>query len=154
MGGLEHAPLAPAWRSLARITYPYELPETRSLRMNYPLGWFHLHQIPVVAERVQVDTYVACSVLVDALASMLDEFVRDYLVERVEGMLDSRIINGYYTRLGLAPGQRFASKGGYLVRFVEPTGVKVAADGGWIVPWSSEIGDIRTGDRGTETSGH
>jgi hypothetical protein len=35
-------------------------------------------------------------------------------------MLDSRIVNGYYTRLRLAPGQRFASKSGYLVRFVEP----------------------------------
>ena len=134
MGGLEHAPLAPAWRALAQITYPYELPQARSLRLNYPLGWFHLHQIPVVAERVQVDTYVACSVLLDTLASMLDEFVRDYLIERVEAMLDSRIVNGYYTRLALAPGQRFASKGGYLVRFVELKGDRVAADGGWIVP--------------------
>jgi hypothetical protein len=134
MGGLEHAPLAPPWRSVSRIIYPYELPEQRSLRLNYPLGWFHLRQIPVVAERVQVDSYVACSVLVDAVASMLDEFVRDYLVERVEVMLDSRIVNGYYTRLGLAPGQRFASKGGYLVRFVGATGTDVAADGDWIVP--------------------
>jgi hypothetical protein len=134
MGGLERAPLAPSWRTLARITYPFELPDARRLRLNYPLGWFHLRRIPVVDERVQVDTYIACSVLVDTLASMLDEFVRDYLVERVEVMLDSRIVNGYYTRLGLAPGQRFASKGGYLVRFVDPSGVRVAADGSWTVP--------------------
>jgi hypothetical protein len=134
MGGLERAPLAPAWRDLARITYPYALPEERSLRLNYPLGWFRLRAIPVVAERAQVDTYVACSVLLETLASMLDEFVRDFLVERVEMMLDSRIVNGYYTRLGLAPGQRFASKGGYLVHFVEPAGQAVAADGGWTVP--------------------
>jgi hypothetical protein len=134
MGGLEHAPLAPAWRSLARIAYPYELPEQRSLRLNYPLGWFRLRKIAVVDERVQVDTYIACSVLLETLASMVDEFVRDYLVERVEVMLDSRIVNGYYTRLGLAPDQRFASKGGYLVRFVDPTGTRIAADGDWIVP--------------------
>jgi hypothetical protein len=134
MGGLEHAPLAQAWRSIASITYPYELPEGRSLRLNYPLGWFRLRKIAVVNERVQVDTYIACSVLLETLASMLDEFVRDYLVERVEVMLDSRIVNGYYTRLGLAPGQRFASKGGYLVRFADPTGARVAADGDWIAP--------------------
>jgi hypothetical protein len=134
MGGLEHVPLSPAWRSIARMTYPYELPQARSLRLNYPLGWFHLRKIPVVDERVQVDTYVACSVLLETLASMLDEFVRDFLVERVEVMLDARLINGYYTRLGLAPGQRFASKGGYLVRFGGPAGVQMAADGGWIVP--------------------
>jgi len=30
--------------------------------------------------------------------------------------------------------RRFASKGGYLVRFVEPTGDRVAADGNWIAP--------------------
>jgi hypothetical protein len=110
------------------------LPDERSLRLNYPLGWFRLRGIKVAAERVQVDTYVACSVLLETLASMLDEFVPEYLVERTEEMLDSRIVNGYYTRLGLGPGQRFASKGGYLVRFVGPTGTRVTADGNWIVP--------------------
>jgi hypothetical protein len=134
MGGLERVPLAPAWRLIARMTYPYELPEARSLRLNYPLGWFRLRQIRVTDERVQVDTYIACSVLLETLASMLDEFVPDFLVERVEVMLDARIINGYYTRLGLAPGQRFASKGGYLVKFVGPAGVQLAADGDWTVP--------------------
>jgi hypothetical protein len=134
MGGLERAPLSPAWRSISLLTYPVELPEARSLRLNYPLGWFHLRKIPVVDERVQVDTYIACSVLVESMASMLDELVPDFLLERVEGMLDSRLVNGYYTRLGLAPGQRFASKGGYLVRFSDPTGSHVTADGDWIVP--------------------
>jgi len=134
MGGLERAPLGPAWRSVALLTYPVELPQARSLRLNYPLGWFHLRKIPLVAERVQVDTYVACSVLVEALASMLDEFVPDFLLERVEIMLDSRLVNGYYTRLGLAAGQRFASKGGYLVHFGDPTGPSVIADGEWVVP--------------------
>jgi cytochrome c len=134
MGGLEQAPLTAQWRELTRITYPYALPDERSLRLNYPLGWFRLRRIPVVDERVQVDTYIACSVLLETLASMLDEFVRDFLVERVEVMLDSRIVNGYYTRLGLAPAQRFASKGGYLVRFLDPTGPRIAADGDWIVP--------------------
>jgi hypothetical protein len=134
IGGLEQAPLTPEWRKLARITYPCALPDERSLRLNYPLGWFRLRGIKVEAERVQVDTYVACSVLLETLASMLDEFVPEYLVERTEDMLDSRIVNGYYTRLALGPGQRFASKGGYLVRFVGPTGTAVAADGDWIVP--------------------
>jgi hypothetical protein len=63
--------------------------------------------------------------LVDTVRSMLDEFVRDYFVERCDAMLDSRIVNGYYTRLGLAPGQPFASKGGYLVRFAGPAGARV-----------------------------
>ena len=134
MGGLENAPLPAAWRATARMTYPYELPDLRRVRMNYPLGWFRIRNIPVVAERVQTDTYIACSVVAETLSSMLDDFVRDYLVERVEVMLSSRIINGYFPRLGLAPGQRFASKGGYLVHFTEAQGTKVSPDSDWIVP--------------------
>lgn len=134
MGGMEHAPLPPAWRSAARMTYPVDLPELRKLRMNYPLGWFKIHRIPVVAERVQADTYVACGILAETLTDMLDSFVRDYLVERVEVMLSHRLVNGYYPRLSLAQGQRFASKGGYIARFGEPQGEALAADGEWTVP--------------------
>jgi hypothetical protein len=57
--------------------------------------------------------------------------VRDYLVERIEGMLEHRIITGYYPRLALAPSQRFASKGGYIVRF---RGGSVVAESDWLVP--------------------
>ena len=134
MGGLENAPLPLVWRSVARMTYPYELPALRAVRMNYPLGWFSIQHIPMVDERTQTDTYLACSILAEAATNMLDNFVPDYLIERVEVQLSHRLVNGYYSRLGLAPGQRFASKGGYLVRFAEPQGKRVVADGEWIVP--------------------
>ena len=65
---------------------------------------------------------------------MVDTFVRDYLVERIEDMLDRRILTGYYPRLTLASGQRFASKGGYIVRFAEPESMRLVADGDWVVP--------------------
>jgi hypothetical protein len=65
---------------------------------------------------------------------MLDSFVPEYLVERVEMMLSHRLVNGYYPRLSLAPGQRFASKGGYIVHFEGSTGAAVVADGDWTTP--------------------
>jgi hypothetical protein len=134
LGGLENAPLPTAWRTQVRMTYPLDLPEARKVRMNFPLGWFKIKQIPVVAERVQTDTYVACGILAETLNEMLDSFVRDYLVERVEVMLGHRMVNGYYPRLSLAPGQRFASKGGYVVRFADQAGTTLVADGDWTVP--------------------
>jgi hypothetical protein len=134
MGGLEEAPLPAAWRGVAHLTYPFDLPDLRRVRMDFPLGWFKVRHIQVVAERVQTDTYLACVILSETLGHMLDSFVRDYLVERVEVMLSHRLVNGYYPRLGLAPGQRFASKGGYIVHFAQPGGTRLVADGDWVVP--------------------
>jgi hypothetical protein len=134
MGGLENAPLPPSWRGATRMTYPFDLPAQRVIRMNYPLGWFRIQHIAVVDERTQTDTYLACSIVAEAAGTMLDNFVPDYLLERVEVELSHRIINGYYPRLGLAPGQRFASKGAYIVRFPDPAGTRVVAEGDWIVP--------------------
>ena len=65
---------------------------------------------------------------------MLDSFVPDYLVERLEGMLGTRLSTGYFPRLTLASGQRFASKGGFIVRFEQHDLARVVADGEWLVP--------------------
>ncbi|NMM09497.1 MAG: cytochrome c [Polaromonas sp.] len=134
MAELENAPLPLAWRETIRMTYPFDLPDLRKIRMNFPLGWFKVRNIPVVNERVQSDTYLACRILSESLGDMLDSFERDYLVEQLEAMLSRRLVNGYYPRLGLAAGQRFASKGGYIVRFAQPDFIHPVADGGWIVP--------------------
>jgi hypothetical protein len=134
LAGLENAPLPAAWRSVVYMSYPFDLPQLRSVRMNFPLGWFKIKQIPVVAERIQTDTYVACGILAETLTDMLDSFVRDYLVERVEVMLGHRLVNGYYPRLSLGPGQRFASKGGYVVRLSDIGGAAQVSAGDWIVP--------------------
>ena len=89
--------------------------------------------IPIVAEQVQIDTYLACGVLAETIGEMADNFVRDYLVERVEEMVEHRVMTGSYPRWALAAGQPFASKGGYLVRLSGTNGA-VVADGNWVVP--------------------
>jgi hypothetical protein len=134
MGGLEKSPLPSAWRGSSHMTYPFDLPDLRKIRMNFPLTWLKIKHIPVVDERTQSDTYLACGILAEILGEMLDSFVPDYLVERVEVMLSHRVITGYYPRFGLAANQRFASKGGYMVHFAESDGLRLAADGNWIVP--------------------
>jgi hypothetical protein len=134
MANLEEAPLPPAWRGSARMSYPFDLPAGRKFRMNYPLAWLKIRHIAPVDERVQSNTYLACGILAEQLTSMQDNFVRDYLIERIEDMLSHRVLSGLYPRLGLAPGQRFASKGGYIVHFTESAGMQIAADTAWVVP--------------------
>ena len=134
MGGLERSPLPASWRERTRIAYPFDLPERRRVRVDYALGWFSIRRIPVVAEQVQADTYLACGLLAETLSHMADTFVRDYLIERIDDTLEHRVLTGYYPRLALATGQRFASKGGYIVRFAAPQGTRLVADHDWLVP--------------------
>jgi hypothetical protein len=65
---------------------------------------------------------------------MADNFNATYLIERLQGMIEHRVVTGYYPRLTLATRQRFASKGGYIVHFAEPSGVRLIADSDWIIP--------------------
>jgi hypothetical protein len=134
LGGLEGAPLPASWRERTHMAYPFGLPKQRLINVDFALGWFRIRQIPVVDLQVQSDTYLACGLLSETLNRMADTFTRDYLVERMQGMLEHRILTGYYPRLSLAAGQRFASKGGYLVHFSEGSGVPVVADQNWLVP--------------------
>jgi len=134
MGGEEAAPMPAAWREAMYMPYVYALPEERRVLLNFALGWFRARHIPVVNERVQVDTYIACSILAENLIATHGTFLRDFLVERVEAMIGTDMFRGNYKRLGLAPGQRFASKGGYFVRFTAPQGPAIAPDGNWMVP--------------------
>lgn len=134
MGGLERTPLPAGWRSSMRIAYPFALPDQRRVGVDFAFGWFTIRRIPVVAEQVQADTYLACGLLAETLKYMVDTFVPDYLVERIEDNLGHRIITGYYPRLTLGPGQRFASKGGYVVHFSEAKGTRLIADSEWLVP--------------------
>ena len=134
LGQLERSPVPANWRERTSLAYPFDLPERRRVRMDYAFGWFRIRQIPVVAEQVQADTYLACSLVSEILNHVSDTFIREYLVERIEDMLSRRTLTGYYPRLSLAPGQRFASKGGYLVHFSTANSAQLVADGEWTVP--------------------
>jgi hypothetical protein len=134
MGGLEHAPLPKSWRGSVRMTYPQDLPASSQVRVGVPLQWFKIKGIPLVAESVQLNTYLACGFLAETVSHMSDTIGRDYLVERLEEMMEHRLMTGPYPRLTLAAGQRFASKGGYLVRFADAEGERLQADGDWSVP--------------------
>jgi hypothetical protein len=134
MAGLDGAPLPAAWRQATHMAYPVDLPEQRSTRVDYALGWLALHHMPVVARQVQADTYVTCSLVMETLSHMTGSFGPDYLIERMEGMLEHQLITGYFPRLALAQNERFASKGGYIVHFANPSGSRVLPDADWRVP--------------------
>lgn len=134
MAGPDQPPFPADWQAHTRLAYPFDLPARRRVPVDYALGWFKIRGIPVTNLRLQADTFLACGVLAETLGHMVDAFVRDYLIERMDDMIGLRIVTGYYPHLSLGPGQRFASKGGYIVRFATADSKQLVADSEWMVP--------------------
>jgi hypothetical protein len=135
MGGLEDTPLPAGWRESTYLALPLDVPSRRGVRLDYPLGWFHFRHIPIVAQQVQSDTFLACTLVSEVMKMLSDSYVREYVIEQLQGMLEHRLITGYYPHLALSYHERFASRGGYIAHFTPAgTGTRLVADGDWTVP--------------------
>jgi hypothetical protein len=179
----ERTPLSAKWRANSHLIYPFELPEVRVVQLAYFNAWRNLRKIELVDEALQTEVFFALNFMTDTLSDMLENFYRDYLVERAENMLSKRegskaeqetrdrvalgrpgdLTNKHgtmmlldesaripignqqeaavksqgttmYPHLSLAPGQRFASKGAYIVRFTDEQGERLVPETAFIVP--------------------
>jgi hypothetical protein len=181
LGRAERAPVPAAWRTNSHLVYPYAMPENRRTQLIYFNAWRNLRNIALVDEALQSEVFFALNFMTDTVSDMLENFYRDYLVERAEVMLSRREggkaeqeardrtalgapgelekKHGHnkldaatrvpllqqmagpesqgttmYPHLSLGSGQRFASKGAYIVRFANPVGEALVQESDWIVP--------------------
>jgi len=139
LAGLEDAPLNPAWKAVAQVSYPYDAAARWKLRMDRNLKpWLARHHLKAGDMRLQGNTLAACNVFSESLLRMNGKFMRDYLVETIENYptaMGNAPAPEAFPRFSLGPGQRFSSKGAYLVRFVSPQDKRVTpVRDEWIVP--------------------
>jgi hypothetical protein len=134
LGGGEHAPLPPSWRSRSELVYPFELPERRRAQANRFVAWLRARNLPLTDERVQAEAYLAVQLFGARMDEMLEDLQRDHLLERAESFLAERVSPVLFRRLDLSVGQRIASRGAYLVRFSGPDGAGLHPEGEWIAP--------------------
>jgi len=133
LAGTEAAAALDAPKVDAYLVHPFALPKGEGERSRIRI-WLSARKVPPGEERLQANTFFAAAIAVAALDQMLDFFSRDYLLETVEHMAESTVTPSAYPRLSLGPGQRFASKGSYILRYA-PKGVLLPT-GRWIVPES------------------
>ena len=129
-GGAADVPAA--WRETALLTYPFGMPEQVDPRLARPELWLKARGV-AGERRARLEAFFAATMLSEAQREVRDVFVREYLIERVEHMVDRSVKTTQYPRLTLGPGERFASKGCYIVR-PAASGTTVVPVSEWIVP--------------------
>ena len=121
------------WLSKLMMVYPFELPATRAQRMTRLNAWLRARNIPIGDERTQANAFFAATITGDAVSHLRENFSRDYFIERIENMTQSSLSPSIYPHLSLGPGQRFASKGAYVVRFPAGAGGAPVAVSDWLI---------------------
>ena len=127
--------LADGFRDRVYLTYPFALPRAEGPHVYRVRAWLRSKGMGATREeRLQLNTYFALAVTDHALMRLAGNFFRDYFVEGVEQETESTTNPGVFPHMSLGPGQRFASKGCYIVRpsTVEQGGLKAASE--WLVP--------------------
>jgi len=102
-------------RDITFITHPYRLPQDEAQLEEFYLGKAVSNGIESSEIRgIMKRTYPLSRILIQALSEMKENFHRDYLLDIVSMSKDLDV--PLYERLSFGPGQRYASKGCYIVQ--------------------------------------
>ncbi len=133
--GLDIESIPAPLRDRVLLVHARERPQYMARRLLRATAWFRARRIdrPEVRE-VQANAFLALKVAGEALTFIRGYFFRDYLIEQIEHMVDSLTYTSVYPRLSLAPDQRFAAKGGYLLKLAAGPRPVWTAVTEWTVP--------------------
>jgi len=117
-----------------RFAYPYEKPGVTHPREFDVRAWMSARKVAVTNARLQFETFFALTMIEHSLQHLLGDFNREYLIELIEHEAEKNLNIGTYPTLALGPGQRFASKGAYVMRLDDKAERGILPDSDWIVP--------------------
>lgn len=117
-----------------RLIYPQDLPAVRDARLELARRWLRNKGIALSDEKVQMNAYLAATVIGMFMSHSMDTYSSDFLLERMEHGLGTALEVSIYPHLSLGPGQRYASKGSYIVQVGGADERQMKAVSEWIVP--------------------
>ena len=131
IGDPQHVPATLRGRAL--LIHPYELPAAWQPRRGQLERWLKARGLSLTNERIQANTYFTMHLLTKASKHFRDSLSQDYLVEKLEHATENTAWRSVYREMALgANDQRFAAKGGYIVKWTD--GSSANLDATWINP--------------------
>jgi cytochrome c553 len=123
------------FRDKIYLTYPFALPSAEGPHVYRVRKWLRSKGVGASPEeRLQLNTYFTLAVAEHSLVRLAGNYFRDYFVESVEQETESTTNPGVFPHMSLGPGQRFASKGCYIVRPSARAHGGLEAASEWLVP--------------------
>jgi len=127
------AKISNTMRDRTYITYPHILPADQGRRLLVVERWLQARNIPVTNLEMQAKMYFLGWMLPGALKHMRSEFFREYFLEGFDMMIDQDYAIAVYPRLTFGPGQRYASKGCYIVQLTPGPNPELVQKSEWVI---------------------
>ena len=118
-------------RNITYITYPYRLPQEEGAYSNTAKVWLQWRKIPVDDQRISTKMYSLMQLMTLTFMHMKRYFYRDYFLD-VIGMFQDQQWNDY-ERFSFGPGQRYASKGCYIVQITNGLKPVLMKKSEWVI---------------------
>ena len=120
-------------RNFTNITYPYELPEERQRVLTSVHQFWRGRGVKPANMAITEKVYSQISLFSLAFGGLKTNRYRDYFLDLID-MTEDQIGYGVrYPRLSFGPGQRYTSKGCYIVTLGEGPEPKLIKQSDWVI---------------------
>lgn len=120
-------------RDFIFITYPNRLPDQSAYVSSIVDQWLRAKKLSTANLTVSSKVYFLTRMLARVLTDMRGNLYRDYFLDLFDVLEDQTGISATYPRLSFGPGQRYASKGCYIVTLTKGPQPKIIRQSDWII---------------------
>jgi hypothetical protein len=118
-------------RDIVYLAYPYRLPQEETVYADHARNLMRGMKMPVNDRRIPTKMYSLVRLMADTFVHMKRGYYRDYLLDVISMSADRVYPN--YVRLSFGPGQRYASKGCYIVQLTGGAKPKLVRKSDWVI---------------------
>lgn len=118
-------------RDYTYITYPFRMPQNEGKFQNYIEPFKKGQNAEAVLDPILKRSFITTQVLTNALMDVRGNYYRDHFFD-VIGMMADRLFP-LYERMSFGPGQRYASKGCYIVQLGKGPNPELNKISDWVI---------------------
>jgi hypothetical protein len=115
------------------LTYPYLLPKDKAARLKAIEQWCKARKVPFTHPEILARMYYTGWFLSDVFMCLKNDYYRDYLLDAADMLKDQTYAIALYPRLSYGQGQRYSSKGCFLVELGPGPNPELIPRSEWVV---------------------